>query len=81
MYTTSDLNWIARFPIPRNININMMPFIMEKNFHNTKFPEYLRSYWYQIIRQCIVKSEVGRIGYLTIQESFVDNGKIVMTAK
>ena len=81
--TTSDLNWIVRFRIPRNININMMPFIMAKNFHNTKLPEYLRSYWDQIIRQCIVKSEVGKIGYLilTIEESFVDNGKIVMIAK
>ena len=53
---------------------------MEKSFHNTKLPEYLRSYWDQIIRQCIVKSEVGKIGYLTIQESFVDNGKNVMIA-
>ena len=80
-HINSDLNWIVRFPIPRNININMMPFIMEKNFHNAKLPEYLRSYWDQIIRQFIVKSEVGKIGYLTIQESFVDNGKIVMIAK
>ena len=49
--------------------------------NNTKLPEYFRSYWDQSIRQCIVKSEVGKIGYLTIQESFVDNGKIVMIAK
>lgn len=76
-HTTSDLNWILRFPIPKNININMMPFIMEKQFHNTKLPEYLRAYWDQIIQQCIVKSEVGKIGYLTIQESFVKNGKNV----
>ena len=57
-HTTSDLNWIARFPIPRNININiMMPFMMEKNVHNTKLPEYLRSYWDEIMRQYVYREK------------------------
>ena len=56
-HTTSDLNWIARFAIPRDININMMPSIMEKNVHNTKLPEYLRSYWNQIMRQYVYREK------------------------
>jgi hypothetical protein len=80
-HTTSDLNWIVRFPTPHNININMMPFIMEKQFRDTKLQEYLRSYWDEIIRQCIVKNDVGKIGYLTIQESYVNQGRNVIYEK
>ena len=73
-YTSSDsdADWLVRFPEPSDIDINMMPFVMAKTFKETKLPDYLRTYWDQILDQCIVRSELGKIGYLTIQESYVE---------
>lgn len=73
-YTSSDshADWLVRFPDPSDIDINMMPFVMAKTFKETKLPDYLRTYWDQILDQCIVRSELGKIGYLTIQESYVE---------
>jgi hypothetical protein len=68
---------VVEFPKPTDININMMPFIMERNFQETKLPEYLEDYWKNIIQHCINRFsdysyEIGKVGYLTIHESHVD---------
>jgi hypothetical protein len=67
---------VVDFPKPTDININMMPFIMERSFEETKLPEYLRDYWTNIIQHCIIRLpyDVGKVGYLTIHESYVDEG-------
>jgi hypothetical protein len=70
----SPSDWLVRFPEPSDININMMPFIMAKRFNETKLPDYVRTYWDQILTLCIANSEVGKIGYLTIHESYVEKG-------
>ena len=64
----------VKFPKPADININMMPFVMGRNFKETKLPKKLKSYWESVIQHCIVDNEVGNIGYLTIDERFVDEG-------
>ena len=82
---TGIRNSEIKFPPPQDLNINMMPFVLERTFEKTKLPEYLRPYWDNIIntqyhashryRGCSLKlisdSEVGRVGYLTVHESFV----------
>ncbi|CAB3991347.1 Hypothetical predicted protein [Paramuricea clavata] len=65
---------VVVFPKPCKININMMPFVMGRDFRETRLPKYLLHYWDQIIKHCIMDSEVGKIGYLTIHESYVDEG-------
>ena len=77
-----------RFPGASNININMMPFILERTFANCRLPENVRPYW-DMIKACIRpefakadhhmwsgghKTEVGKVCYLTIQESAVEKG-------
>ena len=69
-----DDELFVQFPKPADININMMPFVMERRFEKTKLPENLRFYWKSVIKHCIVDSEVGKIGYLTIDERYVDEG-------
>ena len=74
-----DYNTIykIRFPRPTGVNINMMPFIMDiENFTNCQLPRYLEKYWECIIKQCPLGSDqIGKIGYLTIQESHVNKGE------
>ena len=67
----------TRFPKPTGININMMPFIMDiENFTNCQLPRHLKKYWECIIKQCPLGSEqIGKVGYLTIQESHVNKGE------
>ena len=70
------------FPEPKDININMMPFVMEKTFEKSKLPEYLRPYWNNLIdkvysskkvcNELVDSEDIGKIGYLTIHESYVD---------
>jgi len=56
------------FPKPTDININMMPFIMGDI---NSLPEEYRQYQH-IIDACQVnEEELGKVGYLTINESFV----------
>ena len=66
------------FPLPFNININMMPFIMSNSWEQTKLPESVKPYW-RIIKACLGADgrwlTRGKIGFLTIQESFVEKGK------
>lgn len=68
-----------------NIHINMMPFVMEKTFEKCRLPEYLRPYWENVINQdygfqegsstLIPELECGKIGFLTIHESYVEADK------
>lgn len=69
----------VKFPKPTGININMMPFIMDvSNFKSCHLPQYLKSYWQNIIRYCPLQfgnDEFGKIGFLTIHESCVNKGE------
>ncbi|XP_028405631.1 uncharacterized protein LOC114528213 isoform X2 [Dendronephthya gigantea] len=69
-----DKELVIQFPKPSNININMMPFVMAKEFKETKLPKKFKGYFDEIIKHCIVNKEMGEIGYLTIHESYVDKG-------
>ena len=61
------------FPKPSNININMMPFILERDFKKCRLPDYLKSYWGHLILLCqFDDDEIGKVCYLTIHESKVD---------
>ena len=61
------------FPKPKNININMMPFIFGYHFKDCRLPKYLKAYWKNVISMCIYDhEEKGRVCYLTIHESEVD---------
>jgi len=71
------------------ININMMPFIVADDFEECKLPECVRPYW-SLIKACLapemdrswhhlwpasrIPSEKGKVNYLTIQESWVEEG-------
>eukprot|EP00930_Biecheleria_cincta_P026456 TRINITY_DN18646_c0_g3_i1.p1 TRINITY_DN18646_c0_g3~~TRINITY_DN18646_c0_g3_i1.p1 ORF type:complete len:399 (+),score=48.90 TRINITY_DN18646_c0_g3_i1:98-1198(+) len=61
----------AEFPEPTDININMMPFIMGRK---ESLPVAYQQYW-PMIKNCdLPKTEIGKVGYLTIHESFVHAG-------
>ena len=65
--------YVMKFPKPSNININMMPFVLYRNFKKCRLPPYLRKYWKRLIRKCTLDDEeIGKVCYLTIQESEVD---------
>ena len=56
---------------PQNININMMPFVIGDS--KSLIPEH-RKYW-SIISACKPElDQMGKIGYLSINESFVPKG-------
>ena len=77
------------FPAPTDININMMPFIVGEDFEDCKLPDYLENYW-DLIYSCLrpqhmrhhwhlwpsskIPSDIGKVYYLTIQESWVEPG-------
>ena len=78
------------FPKSTNININMMPFKVGTDFKSCQLPEYIKPYW-PLISACLepqmaraswhmwptesIPSDVGKVYYLTIQESYVEKGK------
>ncbi len=64
---------LLKFPEPTGIRINMMPFIMDvDDFKKCCLPDYLKRYWKNVLRYCPIEPEqIGKIGYLTIHESFV----------
>eukprot|EP01103_Thecamoeba_quadrilineata_P007675 TRINITY_DN17521_c0_g1_i1.p1 TRINITY_DN17521_c0_g1~~TRINITY_DN17521_c0_g1_i1.p1 ORF type:complete len:305 (-),score=10.67 TRINITY_DN17521_c0_g1_i1:116-1030(-) len=62
---------IGGFPEPRNININMMPFILGKK---SSLPKELQGYWSLISRCPINLEEISKIGYLTIHEELIEKG-------
>ena len=69
--------WDITFPEPQDININMMPFVMGRTFAECQLPDNIEPYW-GMIERCLCYpsvrrySEIGKVGYLTIQESFVE---------
>ena len=87
--TTIDRESGYGFPDPSDININMMPFIVGETFEACKLPEKIRPYW-AMIKSCLqpeinrawhhmwpnrkIPSELGKVNYLTIQESWVEEG-------
>lgn len=61
-----------KFPKPKDVKVNMMPFIMGDL---NSIPEEYRQYD-ELIKECpIPESEFGKVGYLSINESFVPAGK------
>ena len=72
---------LITFPEPTDININMMPFIMAQEFEDTKLPDYLEPY-FEMIEHALYNEydlrgmeELGKVGYLTIHESLVEEGQ------
>ena len=65
-----------KFPPKQDLNINMMPFVMSTGFSDSGLPSYLKG-WYPIIKTCLQtdRSQLNKIGYLTVQESLVEKGK------
>ena len=73
-FSIINTNWKdITFPPPQGVNINMMPFFMERSFKKCKLPHYIEPYWSQIFgkHKVISEEEVGNIGYLTIHEGCV----------
>lgn len=61
----------VEFPKPRGLKVNMMPFVMGKK---ASLPEELHHYW-ELIEACkLPRTELGKVGYLTIHESEVAEG-------
>ncbi len=67
MVNYKELDRIS-FPLPRNININMMPFLVGDL---KSLPENVRQY-FSLTEKCDLKK--GDKAYLTITESFVSAG-------
>lgn len=68
----SELDGRVEFPPPMDIQINMMPFIMG---NKASIPEEYQQYW-PLIEKCILPpSEHGKVGYLTIDEGWVQPGQ------
>ena len=62
----------VKFPEPANRNINMMPFVFG---NKASLPEELQCY-YDMIEKCPYdKEESGKVGYLTVHESYVNAEK------
>ena len=71
------------FPKSSDININMMPFILAKSFKESQLPKELKGYW-EMISLCreimslcgeLDTEEIGKVCYLTVQESWVKKDK------
>ena len=68
------------FPPSSNININMMPFILETHFEKCRLPENMRSYHKNLILPMLygyvgLDKEIGKVCYLTIHESYVESNQ------
>ena len=65
-----------RFPPPKNIKINMMPYVFGGyKFESYKLPSYLKPY-FKIIKLCHCSEEdLNKIFYLTIDEGLVEPGQ------
>ena len=65
------------FPKKKDLNINMMPFIFSRNFEECRLPSLLTPHWKFIISKCILTDEmIGRVCYLTINESRVEENQL-----
>ena len=62
------------FPPPQDLNIYMMPFVLESSFEKCYLPDYLRPYWENLIRPLFrsrhsdCRNEEGNVCYLNIYE-------------
>ena len=79
------------FPEPLSININMMPFYVGETFEACKLPQNLKPYWKliqlcispelnrkqseRVKMNHQWKSDIGKVYFLTIQESLVKTGE------
>ena len=62
----------VEFPAPADRNVNMLPFIFGDK---ESLPDNLQCY-FPLIEQCpYLKDDLGKVGYLTVHESYVDVGK------
>ena len=65
------------FPPSQNLNINMMPFVLDGEFGKCYLPEELRPYHKSLIEpllrsyQANCRNEQGKVCYLTVHESLV----------
>ena len=65
------------FPKSKGLNINMMPFILSRDFQECRLPRLLTPYWKFIISKCILTDEqIGQVCYLTINESRIEEGHL-----
>ena len=69
-----EFQYKVKFPRPTDRNINMMPFVMGRTFEKYFLPFNLKPYYDNLILQCLHSqdNEFGKIGYLTIHESYID---------
>ena len=90
MHPFVSYDGLVSFPPSTGININMMPFVVGSSFKACRLPKYVRPYW-DMILACICPelskasepwwpktsnpSDVGKIYFLTIQESWVEGGE------
>ena len=57
------------FPLPQDRNVNMMPFVFGDEF---SLPDDLRCY-HALIEKCpYLDEEIGKVGYLTVHESYIE---------
>ena len=62
------------FPPPQDLNIHMMPFVLENSFEKCYLPDNLRPHWENLIRPLFrsrhgdCRNEEGRVCYLNIYE-------------
>jgi hypothetical protein len=62
----------VEFPAPSDLNVNMMPFVMGDH---GSIPELARAYCPLIDACDLERSQIGKIGFLSITETFVATGK------
>ena len=62
----------VQFPESELRNVNMLPFVLGQK---ESLPLSLQAYWSMIEACPYVKEEIGKIAYLTVQESYVDASK------
>ena len=62
----------VEFPAPASRNVNMLPFVLGEK---ESLPENLQAYWNMIEACPYVTEEIGKVAYLTVQESYVDATK------
>ena len=69
----------ANFPEPQDLDIHMMPFVLESSFEKCYLPENLRLYWENMIKPLFrmqngdCRSEEGKVCYLSIYEGPSDS--------
>jgi hypothetical protein len=60
------------FPPPMDLNVNMMPIVFGDK---SSLPPVLHGYYNLIEELPYMRDDVGKVGYLTVHESFVEAGK------